>query len=70
VELGAVLSAATPGRISEDGITLFKSVGVALEDLGVARFVLDALGVLPSDVGQSTWSTDQHSTIHAALRRG
>lgn len=41
-ELGAILSGASPGRESEEQITLFKTVGVAVEDVAVARAVLDA----------------------------
>ena len=41
-ELGAILSGASPGRESEEQITLFKSVGVAVQDVSVARAVLDA----------------------------
>ena len=35
-ELGEVLIGAAPGRQSPDQITLFKSVGLAIEDLVVA----------------------------------
>ena len=35
-EVGAVLSGALAGRASDDEITLFKSVGIALEDLTAA----------------------------------
>ena len=41
-ELGAILSGARPGRNSREQITLFKSVGVAVQDVSVARAVLDA----------------------------
>jgi ornithine cyclodeaminase len=41
-ELGAVVAGAHPGRTSEDEITLFKSVGLALEDVEAAAFVYDA----------------------------
>lgn len=33
-----------PGRISADEITLFKSVGIALEDLAAARLAVAGLG--------------------------
>jgi ornithine cyclodeaminase/alanine dehydrogenase-like protein (mu-crystallin family) len=39
-ELGEVLGNVRPGRKTEDEITLFKSVGVAVEDLAAARLVL------------------------------
>lgn len=39
-EIGQVLAGLAPGRRSEDEITLFKSVGNAVEDLAVAALVL------------------------------
>jgi len=38
-ELGEVVSGAKPGRESEDEITLYKSVGVAVEDIAAADLV-------------------------------
>ena len=38
-EIGEVVAGAQPGRISEDEITLFKSVGVAVEDVAAADLV-------------------------------
>jgi ornithine cyclodeaminase/alanine dehydrogenase-like protein (mu-crystallin family) len=38
-ELGEVLSGSKPGRQREDEITLYKSVGVAIEDLAAASLV-------------------------------
>jgi len=38
-EIGEVVSGAQPGRKSEDEITLFKSVGVAVEDIASADLV-------------------------------
>ena len=38
-ELGEVLLGRDPGRRSPEEITLFKSVGVAVEDLAAARVV-------------------------------
>jgi ornithine cyclodeaminase/alanine dehydrogenase-like protein (mu-crystallin family) len=38
-ELGEVVAGAKPGRRSEDEITLFKSVGVAVEDIAAADLV-------------------------------
>lgn len=42
VELGEVLSGVRPGRTSDDQITVWKSMGHAVEDLVAARLVLDA----------------------------
>jgi len=47
-ELGEVLSGRAPGRVSDDEVTLFKSVGLAAQDLAVAAVVLaeaDRLGL-------------------------
>ncbi|PYO95838.1 MAG: ornithine cyclodeaminase [Gemmatimonadetes bacterium] len=41
-EIGAVVSGAAPGRQSDQEITLFKSVGVAVEDVAAAALVLGA----------------------------
>ena len=38
-ELGGVVTGRAPGRTSRDEITLFKSVGVAVEDVATAAFV-------------------------------
>lgn len=38
-ELGQVLTGAAPGRVSEDEITLFESLGLGLEDLAAAQYV-------------------------------
>lgn len=40
-ELGEVLTGAKPGRTSEDEITLFKSIGVAIEDVAVAALAYE-----------------------------
>lgn len=40
-ELGALLSGRIPGRQSPRDITLFKSLGIAVEDLAAARLILD-----------------------------
>jgi alanine dehydrogenase len=42
VELGEVLAGTAPGRTSEAQITLYKSVGVAVQDLAAAALVLAA----------------------------
>jgi alanine dehydrogenase len=41
IELGEVLAGAKPGRESEQEITLFKSVGVAIEDIAAANLVYE-----------------------------
>ena len=41
-ELGEILSGARPGRTSPDQITLYKSVGVAVQDAVAAQLVLNA----------------------------
>ena len=41
-EIGAVVSGAAPGRRNTDEITLFKSVGVAVEDVAAEALVLRA----------------------------
>jgi ornithine cyclodeaminase/alanine dehydrogenase-like protein (mu-crystallin family) len=40
-ELGEVLVGARPGRMEPGDLTLFKSLGLAIEDLAAARYVLD-----------------------------
>jgi ornithine cyclodeaminase len=40
-ELGELLESDTPGRTSNDEITLFKSLGLAIEDLAAAAFLYD-----------------------------
>jgi ornithine cyclodeaminase/alanine dehydrogenase-like protein (mu-crystallin family) len=41
-ELGAVIAGEAPGRQSDEEITLFDSTGLAIQDLAIARAVLDA----------------------------
>ena len=41
-EIGELVSGMRPGRASPDQITLYKSVGVAVEDAVAAQWVLDA----------------------------
>ncbi len=41
-ELGELVSGAASGRTAEDQITLYKSVGVAVEDAAAAALVLKA----------------------------
>jgi alanine dehydrogenase len=41
-ELGSVIAGMHPGRKGEDDITLFKSVGLGLQDLAIGRILLDA----------------------------
>ncbi|NGO74791.1 ornithine cyclodeaminase family protein [Streptomyces sp. YC504] len=40
-ELGSVLTGQAPGRTTDDELTLFNSVGVGLQDLAVARLLID-----------------------------
>ncbi len=41
IEIGAVINGQTPGRTSDDQITLFDGTGVGLQDLAVASKVVD-----------------------------
>jgi ornithine cyclodeaminase/alanine dehydrogenase len=41
-ELGSVIAGRLPGRRGADDITLFKSVGLGLQDLAIGRLLLDA----------------------------
>jgi alanine dehydrogenase len=41
-EIGAVLAGRAPGRRGDEEVTLFDSTGLAIQDLGIARAVLDA----------------------------
>ena len=51
-ELGEVVLDPTLGRQSPDEITLFKSVGIAVEDVVTAKIVYDrAIRELPNDGG-------------------
>ena len=49
-ELGEIVSGAVPGRVSPADITLFKSLGLAAEDLAAAHLVLER--ARERDVGQ------------------
>ncbi|HEY0142021.1 MAG TPA: ornithine cyclodeaminase family protein [Thermoanaerobaculia bacterium] len=40
-ELGEILTGTAPGRTTEDEITLFKSLGLAVEDLAAAAFLFE-----------------------------
>jgi len=40
-EIGEVLTGERPGRTSPDEITLFKSLGLAIEDLAVAEYLYE-----------------------------
>ncbi|MGD0695817.1 MAG: ornithine cyclodeaminase family protein [Terriglobia bacterium] len=44
-EVGEILSGSRPGRTSPEQITLYKSVGIAVQDAVAARLVLDAARV-------------------------
>jgi ornithine cyclodeaminase/alanine dehydrogenase-like protein (mu-crystallin family) len=50
-ELGEVLAGAKPGRTSPSEITLFKSLGLAVEDLAAAAYLYDKCG----ETGAGTW---------------
>jgi alanine dehydrogenase len=50
-ELGEILSGKVPGRSSPGEITLFKSLGLAIEDLAAAHHVLQKA----ADTGLGTW---------------
>ncbi len=50
-ELGEVVAGAKPGRRSEDEITLFKSLGVAVEDIAAADLVYRKAAKARADVG-------------------
>lgn len=51
-ELGDVLEGLVPARTTDDEITLFDSVGVGLQDLAVARLLID----LATESGTGTWT--------------
>jgi len=53
VELGAVLIGKAPGRNNTDEVTVFKSVGIAIEDVVVAARVYEA--AKERGVGQEVW---------------
>jgi alanine dehydrogenase len=40
-ELGAVLTGQSPGRTSDEVVTLFDSTGLAIQDLAIVKAVLD-----------------------------
>lgn len=50
-ELGEVLTGAKPGRTSDEEITLFKSLGIAVEDLAAAKHLYDKA----RETGAGTW---------------
>ena len=50
-ELGEVLVGTKPGRLTRDEITLFKSLGLAVEDLACAQFLFEK----GRDEGCGTW---------------
>ena len=50
-ELGEVISGAHPGRTSEDEITIFKSLGLAVEDLAAASYLYRRA----EETGTGTW---------------
>lgn len=50
-ELGEVLTGAKPGRTSDEEITLFKSLGIAVEDLAAAKYLYDKA----KETGAGAW---------------
>jgi ornithine cyclodeaminase/alanine dehydrogenase-like protein (mu-crystallin family) len=50
-EIGEILIGSAKGRTSGDEITLFKSLGIAVEDLASAAFLFDKAQRL----GRGTW---------------
>lgn len=50
-ELGDVLDGTKPGRTSADEVTLFKSLGLAVEDLAAAEYLYRKSG----EAGAGTW---------------
>ena len=50
-EIGEILVGAAKGRTSRDEITLFKSLGLAVEDLAAAAFLFDKA----QRSGRGTW---------------
>lgn len=50
-ELGEVLTGAKPARTSDEEITLFKSLGIAVEDLAAVKFLYDKA----KETGAGTW---------------
>ena len=65
-EIGEVLVNSRPGRKSPDEITLYKSVGVAVQDAVAARLVYDAALVVPRFVGEEKHNYQNHSRLSAS----
>ena len=51
-EIGEVLAGTASGRTSEDEITIFKSLGLAIEDLAAAQYLYEKAKA----TGQGTWA--------------
>jgi ornithine cyclodeaminase/alanine dehydrogenase-like protein (mu-crystallin family) len=51
IEIGEVIAQKRSGRKSDNQITLFKSVGVAVEDIATAELVLKANASAPRSGG-------------------
>jgi ornithine cyclodeaminase/alanine dehydrogenase-like protein (mu-crystallin family) len=49
-ELGEVLTGLSPGRSSDEEITLFDSTGLAIQDLAICHAVLRADSVKPPTI--------------------
>ena len=66
-EIGAVLAGRAPGRRGDGEVTLFDSTGLAIQDLGIARAVLDAMSLpigcrAPTEVMASVVRSKEPST--------
>jgi ornithine cyclodeaminase/alanine dehydrogenase-like protein (mu-crystallin family) len=57
-EIGELVAGTAPGRQTEDEVTLFKSVGVAAEDIVAAALVYRLAG-FPAPTGKIV-ATDEH----------
>jgi ornithine cyclodeaminase/alanine dehydrogenase len=40
-ELAEIVAGSKPGRTSETEVTIFKSVGIALQDIAIAKFLYE-----------------------------
>lgn len=68
IELADLLSGKVPGRASEDAITLFKSNGLALEDIAVAGYVFERAVVRGEGSGSGATPTSEPAARSPATR--
>jgi ornithine cyclodeaminase/alanine dehydrogenase-like protein (mu-crystallin family) len=73
-ELGEVLKGTKPGRTSNDEITLFKSLGLAVEDLAAARYLYDKSKATGAGTWVSFWKqsecvSEDYARVSSASRR-